>query len=302
MLNRKTILLKISKNILESSNNEWEWSGELEIDTVGNQYFLCRKSNKNELKFLRLTIVTEKSIIYVNIDEMNASSAGYKIINDCKDIFVRFFQEQDKKHINFILRDKIKELAFSWPEPSFKHDIIFEIDFLNPHIDDLSLKINPDKLNDKKIIQLTSKNQPINLKIKMKTYIEGDVKCIRFYQTMGIQHIKERKEQDYTLQFNLNLNYVGFSIITTSTFEKIRKELMYVCFKNIEFMCIQSNQMRTLHLRIKNMQIDNSLTYDTNYPVIMYPIQKQELELESKKYLLDVCIKQDLKNKYVTFK
>lgn len=90
----------------------------------------------------------------------------------------------------------------------------------------------------------------------------------------------------------VNFPAVRMSIISGMTSRKF--ELAHLCLAPIMFAMVDKGDFTTYHFRVKMMMIDNNISNDMMYPVILFPDKAKKLKERDLPFIDIVC---SVKNK-----
>jgi hypothetical protein len=114
--------------------------------------------------------------------------------------------------------------------------------------------------------------------------------------------IGERDSEDHIdRMIILLIKNIGISVITTMPYSKKKIELNYLSFQNVEFAWIEQKEYKTVHLRVKYLNVDNNTEFHSLFPVNITPSLKQDIQDNRNKYFFDVCVKYNHNSEEVNF-
>jgi len=106
------------------------------------------------------------------------------------------------------------------------------------------------------------------------------------------------KENTLKLNLNFNIKKLGISVISALTMEntqpKMRKEVLYLLFRGVDFSMIDDIHTRTFNFKLKYLNVDNNALYNTAYPVFLTPADPQSIARSPKNYFIEGSIEQNL--------
>jgi hypothetical protein len=132
----------------------------------------------------------------------------------------------------------------------------------------------------------------------VSTFIEGSTKKLRFFNDNALlERTKQADRQNLLLQ--LNFKETGVSLI--SDYNKKRVEVIYLYLGGLELAILESQMLRATQIRIKYINIDNTISDSTMYPVAFTPTRLEDIRKKENKFHFDMCVEQNIMAKNVNF-
>jgi len=260
---------------------------------------------------MKTTITLQNSTIFIVIEEEQVEKTTLKIRNDVPDINLRVYQEGTNPLDGNVVKSGAI-IPWSWELPSQKKVISVDFGFEDTESylpSGQSFKF--DTLNRVQRIQIPSIQKDKSSKIYNVVSMEGNARVLTFFAPVkrrnnrkysSLKDLDENKAQKnnttsfYNLNLEVNLRAVGISVISgiknKKKKKKERKEVMYLVLRGLEFKLLDSIESSTFQLRMKYLNLDNNIIYDTSFPVALTPSKPALLGPDTRNYFLDVLISQ----------
>lgn len=130
----------------------------------------------------------------------------------------------------------------------------------------------------------------------VSTSIEGSTKKLRFFNDIALlERVRQADRQNLLLQ--INLKEMGISLI--GDYNKKRVEIIYLYLGGVELAILESHVLRTTQMRIKYINVDNTISDSTMYPVAFTPTRLEDIRRKENKFHFDVCVEQNIMAKNV---
>mmetsp|Transcript_28861 Transcript_28861/g.26177 ORF Transcript_28861/g.26177 Transcript_28861/m.26177 type:complete len:147 (+) Transcript_28861:3064-3504(+) len=123
-----------------------------------------------------------------------------------------------------------------------------------------------------------------NISVSYFVKLQGSSRIIKIY---SIKNKEEKKEEKTNMIIRVNLPALRCSLISGMTARKF--ELAHLCLAPIMFAMVDKGDFTTYHFRVKIMMIDNNISPDVMYPVIMFPDRAKKLKERDLPFIDIVC-------------
>ncbi len=272
-------------------------------------------SNKIEKLYFNIEKKIENLSTFLIIKECNIETCQISVLNYSNYVSFKLYQNNFEKE-SFYFYPKTKSI-FAWNDITMKPILNFQFyygdlrnNYINYYNKEYCFELTDQKINvmeNKKIVY--SENYPLDKYIylkkdnysgknfNLKIEIDGN-KIIIKITDIKKEDIIDIISNNYlgiknTIEFNLQINRLGLSIIGDNRHLKtkkiyMRKELCYITFFNI-ILYIKKNEKnsgdltREAQLIVKEIEIDNEIEYITNFPIIFLPENSNRIkELKEK--------------------
>lgn len=214
---KKDSLLSIS---FIESNTEWDFSNGFAINNLGVYNVLLRNKERNEFKFIKVSIILQHSSIHIIIDEEKPDSTSIKIRNETKDISITAFQLGTNPKDGFTVAPG-KTIPYAWLLPSGKKAIYADYsteDVLNYH--SIENKYSFEELTSKIATEVPVGYEK-KTKVEVSIAIEGNSRVMRFTPPEEKkEEIKGKDDKTPKKVIEIALKGVGISLISKVGNEK----------------------------------------------------------------------------------
>lgn len=293
-----------SKTTYNMEEGDWtknfNWSGDIDLNVIGSVDFVV-KDEEQKQRIMKASIFQESATIFVVIEETVSTEIPYIVKNLSPELSVTFYQCARKNIINFYEADEKNKdgVPFAWDRPHQPHEIKLTIKHHNRAGQNITFKVNMDKINQRIEQSFDSPNKSkggLNeVKVILKNELENNSRVLKIFSN-DYKEIKTVDEESVNLQICMKISSLGVSLISPA-FQR-RKELLFACINDLEVLWIQSQKDNIYQIRAKNLHIDYNSYYNSNYPVFFMPVGLKELR-EGGNFFFDLLIQKRNTNKEV---
>ena len=298
---RKTVSIKTVDQDEKINQSEfWEWSGPIEINTIGSHNLMIRNIGKNYTKYLKVTINNKNSILYVIIEDVEKENTAYRIRNETSQFDITVYQSCLTRADGIII-PSYKTSSFGLMMPTEKKEVFADFSIgneINYHV--FENKFSLDDINSCIEINIPTGVKGQYIKLFSRVEFEGNTKALVFrdYDAELIKKLTVENESTgldrLVKRIEINIENINFSLISTVKKKNLvnRCEIIHSDIRGLEFALIESVCTKSSQLRVKYVNVDNNSSYSTPFPVLCTPTKPQNLFDASREYFLDICIMQ----------
>ncbi|EAR98083.2 amine-terminal region of chorein, A TM vesicle-mediated sorter (macronuclear) [Tetrahymena thermophila SB210] len=265
------------------------WSGTLNVALSSISFAVRNPKNfSGDVKFLKAQIKQYKHYFFIQIMELKKEiNPSYVIENRMKDTNLVvyqgcfFNQQSDFYKENMYKIQSGESINYAQDLPTQKNDLIIEFQFINERgnnqyiMEPLVLNLECPEFDNLFVVPNADPNNTKMVKFFIEIGFEGSVKKVRVLEEEEkIKKMLSEKKAGIEWQINVNLPVISISLIGQLGNEM--KELIYLNFSQVELIIVETTKLRTSQLKIQNIQFDNNLTYNTQYPVLLTSTKQQQ--------------------------
>jgi vacuolar protein sorting-associated protein 13A/C len=258
----------------------WAYSGYIDLTTQGDNTFYCSRIDQFELKYFKISTVQDDAILYLTITEEPSYQTSMQILNNLDSIDILANQVGFPKQTFSIPCGK--KCPIAWSDPSFNNTMI--VSLVHTGEDEVyseELEFKFDRVNEK----ITDMVQFKNGKQLLLTYV---VKLIGHSRILKFSMKNENIVKLDQPQTELTANFKGIGLSLIAKIHKKRKELIYLLMSQMNVGYFDSKYSTVMQFRVKALTIDNMVTPDVQYPVMLYPdylVKSSEKDKEIKQHI-----------------
>jgi len=239
--------------------DEWKESGLLTLSLDGSKQFLCQSIDGKEIKVFNLDISIDKNMSFFTLEELKDTEVPIQIENQTDDLTLILSQD-GVKHFDLVI-DPNEKLPFAWIEPKLPQKLRVKVSLLNVLSQEQVISIE----------QLTQSSlqfmvQGLQIELFYSVMAKNGKRILKFYTSGSLKEQPPERYSSFLMTFVLK--GVGISLISTATYK--RYELFYVYLNSTLLVYSDLNDSVHLEAKIKDIKIDNNITQDTKYPILLY--------------------------------
>ncbi|EAR98864.2 PH domain protein (macronuclear) [Tetrahymena thermophila SB210] len=190
---------------LQEEANEWNWSGNLNVQELGTVNFMVRSTqDKLNVVFLRTDVRSDDSNIYIVIEKVSDKEKPYLIQNLTSSVTINLYDFNVSLlplSENYDSAQLDQQYHFSWEHPFDREKKLYlQLIPKQKNYQLLNYNLSPDQIYLRDKLQLSpqglNKNQFQNIYIKLSIEIDGFTRIIKFEDSYKDEPVTQQEKEE----------------------------------------------------------------------------------------------------------
>lgn len=272
----------------------WNWSGAFPINSIGS--FAVQSKHSLEVSTFLMVKVDIKIIAttaHIVLEKIQLTTAPYRIINDSGIFSLAIYQRGSAEDTRYI--DACSSILFAWSDHLSPHEIIIEFIIGRQALEGKDTKsmyfLNLDKLNQ--VLKINIKEAEKDFDVLYVNISNDGVTRVLKFSDMPLNDFEDVPDTILTY-YNITIPKIGISLI--EHFKQKNKELLYMSLIGLVALVQNTKKEWKAELIIKTAQIDNQMSADVIFPVLMHPTEASERNIFHGSMILNKVSNENCRN------